>query len=133
MNMENVPICVLAMYPPFQSTTASAREEARFIVTAKSPRRRAAPMALRRMRLVSVTKASAIVSSITSVLIVRAPVMPSLKFEVIWELISRISRLARVSPRWKTEKSSTASGSTAITISARRALIASITTTAPTT
>ena len=132
MNIEKVPIWVLAITPPFQSTTARAREEAKFIVTAKAPRSRAARTLLRYMREVSFTKASCIVSSMTSVLIVRAPVMPSLKLPVISELISRISRLAFVSLPWKTEKNSTASGSTARTSSARRALIENMTTTAPT-
>ena len=42
MNIENVPTSLSAIYPPRQSTTASASDEARLIVEANSPRRRAA-------------------------------------------------------------------------------------------
>ena len=131
--MEKVPIWVLAMTPPFHSTMARAREEAKFMVTAKAPRSLAAPTLLRRMEAVSVTKDFSIFSSITRVLMVRAPVMPSLKSPVIWELSSRISRLALVSRAWKRLKSSTVRGSTATTSRASRALMTNITTTAPTT
>ena len=80
----------------------------------------------------SFTKSSAIRSSITSVLIVFAPVMPSLKSPVIRLLSSRIRRLAWMSFFWKREYRTTMSGRISMTSSASRALTASMTASAPT-
>ena len=101
--MVKVPISLSAMAPPFQRTIASASEEAKLIVTAKRPRRRAARTEVRRISAVSATKSRSILSSMARVLIVRAPVMPSLKLPVIFELISRTRRLTRTSFVWKIE------------------------------
>ena len=95
------------------------------------PRIRAARVRVFRIRSVSRQKSRSMVSSITRVLMVLAPVIPSLKSPVIWELISRISRFRPMSPRWNRPYSATARGSTAITSRAKRALMASITAMAP--
>ena len=56
MNIENVPTSLSAIYPPRQSTTASASDEARLIVEANSPRRHAARTLFLRMAAVSFWK-----------------------------------------------------------------------------
>ena len=81
---------------------------------------------------VSFTKSPAIFSSTTRVLMVLAPVMPSLKSPVIREFSSRIFRLAMISFFWKREKRITISGRITMTIRARRALMTSITAREPT-
>ena len=133
MNIEKVPTSLRAMKPPRQSTMASASEEAKFIVAANTPRRRAARTERRSMLSVSDLKSCSIRSSMTRVLTVFAPVMPSLKLPVIFELISRISRLMCTSFFWKIENSTTSSGRIASTSSASFALTMSIATIAPTT
>ena len=132
MNRENVPTSDARRKPPCHRTIASAREEARFIVTAKAPRRRAARMPVFLISEVSFTKSSAIRSSITSVLIVFAPVMPSLKSPVIRLFSSRIRRLASISFFWNRAYRTTISGRISMTRSASRALTASMTASAPT-
>jgi len=68
----------------------------------------------------------------TSVFIVFAPVMPSLKLPVIFEFISRTSRLTRTRRLWNTENSSTMIGIIVSTISASFAFMTSMTIIAPT-
>ena len=53
------------------------------------------------MACVSASKSACILSSMTSDLMVLAPVMPSLKLPVMMLLRSRTFRLARVRWRWK--------------------------------
>ena len=131
MNIENVPTSEAAIYPPRHKTTASATEEARFIVAANRPRRRAARTDFERIRFVSSTNFSLISSSMTSVFIVFAPVMPSLKSPVICEFISRTSRLTRISRFWNIEKRTAISGTTVTTSAASLALTANMTIIAP--
>ena len=111
---------------------ARAREEANCIVAAKSPRSRALRTLLRSMLPVSAVKWSVILSSMTRVLTVFAPVMPSLKLPVMRELISRISRFTRTSFFWNREKSTAMSGTMSETSAARRAFSENMTIIAPT-
>ena len=95
--MENVPTSSAAIYPPRHSTMASAMEEARFMVAANSPLIWAPRTLFFRIFSVSFTKCSVILSSTTRVFTVFAPVMPSLKLEVIFEFTSLISLFIRIS------------------------------------
>ena len=131
MNMENVPISLLARYPPCQSTIANAREDAKCIEAANKPRSRAPRTDFWSIFSVSFLKCSVIESSITNVFTVFAPVIPSLKFPVMWEFNSRISRFIRISFFWNTENSKKIKGSNNVTSNAKRALIANITSIAP--
>ena len=69
------------------------------MVLLKRPRSLAARTLFRRMSSVSATKSFSMRSSITRLLMVRAPVIPSLKLPVMRELTSRISRFTSVSLR----------------------------------
>ena len=118
--------------PPFQSTIARASDDAKCMVEAKRPLRRAALTVIFLCFSVSAVKDLPISSSMTRVFIVRAPVIPSLKAPVITEFCSLISRLSFVSLAWKKEKSRTVTGRTASTRSASLAFKASMTALAPT-
>ena len=76
---------------------ASPMDEAMFSVAANAPRRCATRTDFFFIASVSARKSFAILSSMTSVLMVLAPVMPSLKSLVILEFSSRTSRLTRMS------------------------------------
>ena len=101
--MEKVPTSAAAITPPCHSTMDSAIEEARCMVTAKAPRRRAARTEVLRYSSVSPTKSFSMRSSMVRVLIVFAPVIASLKSPVMREFSSRIWRLAMISFFWNRE------------------------------
>ena len=130
--MENVPISDFAMTPPLQSRTAIAREDEKAVAAANIPLSLEASTAFLLIADVSFRKSSSIFFSITSDLIVLAPVIPSLKFPVILLLISRTWRFTAIILFWKYAKRSVTSGKIIITSSASLILIAIITTTEPT-
>ena len=65
-------------------------------------------------------------------LMVFAPVIPSLKLDVMWELISRTSRLTRISFFWKMLNRITSSGRMLCTMAASLGFMMTMVTIAPT-
>ena len=130
--MENVPISDFAMNPPRQSRTAIAREDEKAVAAANIPLSLEASTDFLLIADVSFRKSSSIFFSITSDLMVLAPVIPSLKFPVILLLISRTWRFTAIIFFWKYANRSVTNGRIIITSSASLILIAIITTTEPT-
>ena len=101
------------------------------MVTANSPLSLDAPTLLFHIFEVSPTNLSIMVSSITRDLMVLAPVIPSLKFPVMVELISLTSRLTSMSLFWKMENSIATAGTIETTNRASFALMENMTTMDP--
>ena len=136
MNTDSVPICisvslVITRLPPRHSTSAIAKEAVNITMEMKVARYRAVRMEVRFMSSVVSPKSRAILSSMTSVLVVFAPVMPSLKLAVICELISRTRRLSTVSLPWNSAAISVMMGVSATTHSASFQFIMNMTTMTP--
>ena len=106
MKTESVPIRMtpsIVIWPPFQRTRASAFDPisvtSEMNIALKCP----APTDTRRISSESCSKSSCIRFSTTSVLMLRAPVIPSLKFPVMLEFSSRIFRFRTISFFWKSQ------------------------------
>ena len=91
----------MVMIPPCHKTSASAIELIMVTVDEKKAEYLVVRTDVLCILEVSLRKSFPIVSSMTSVLIDLAPVMPSLKLDVILELISLISRLSGTRCFWK--------------------------------
>ena len=91
----------IVIMPPCHRTTASAAEAANAVVDIKRLRKCISFTLSRFMTPVKPRNSRSIFSSITSVFVVFAPVMPSLKPEVILEFCSRTLRWWNTSFFWK--------------------------------
>ena len=91
------------IWPPFQRTRASAVDPisvtSEMNIALKCP----APTDTRRISSESFSKSSCIRFSTTSVLMLRAPVIPSLKFPVMREFSSLIFRFRTINFFWKSQ------------------------------
>ena len=132
MNSENVPTWSAARMPPFHRTSASAQDEARFVTMENAPYVLADCSTLCFMLDVSAMKSASIFSSIASDLMVLAPVMPSLKLPVIFELISRIWWCRSNSLPWNIAKNTAMMGTTRKTYPVSLTSMLSMMTAAPT-
>ena len=95
MNTESVPMRMtpsLVMMPPRQRTIASAMDAAKAVVDMKTLRKCIARTLRRFISPVRPSNSCSTLSSMTSVFVVFAPVMPSLKAPVIFEFCSRTLR-----------------------------------------
>ena len=86
----------MVIMPPRHRTSARAKKPAQEMMELRPAEFLVDRTEFIRMDVVSVSKSDWMVSSTTRVLMVFAPVMPSLKFAVILELISRISRFPSI-------------------------------------
>ena len=95
MNTESVPMSMtprIVRIPPCHRTIVKAAEAANAVVDMKRLRKCISRTLSRFISPVSPRNSCSIFSSITSVFVVFAPVMPSLKPEVIFEFCSRTRR-----------------------------------------
>ena len=95
MKTDNVPTRITpsrVMMPPRHSTIASATDAASAVVDIKRLRVRISRTLTRFISPVRLSNSVSIRSSMTSVFVVFAPVMPSLNAPVICELCSRTRR-----------------------------------------
>ena len=133
MNTESVPMSItpfFVMMPPRQRTIASATEAAKAVVDMKTLRKCMARTLMRFISPVRPSNSRSTLSSITSVLVVFAPVMPSLNAPVMREFCSRTRRWKKTSFFWKYAPETTRTGTITITHSARCQLSTNIMTTA---
>ena len=104
MNTESVPMSMtprIVRIPPCHRTIAKAAEAANAVVDMKRLRKCISRTLSRFISPVSPRNSCSSFSSMTSVFVVFAPVMPSLKPEVIFEFCSRTRRWWNTSFFWK--------------------------------
>ena len=134
MNSDRVPTAIMpsfVRFPPSFKTRASAMYDAKFSVDQRIPRYRDSFTETFFMDAVCSLNSVYILSSVTSVFIVLAPVIPSLNVPVMREFVSLILRLAKVSLFCMRDTTTVTSGTSASTMSVSFTFVLNITISAP--